>query len=185
MTEIACAPARLENFCAARNTKCVSCPSACCETHSASRAEILTRWNATSMSTRCRVRLQPIYSDRSLEAIQMRYRENAGVINRRRTACLTCSLFITICFPNASRGFPGIFDYCDSPFYPLIMQFVAPRAQDSLIHELMEIDLRFLDLETRTRRISSSLRSSVSAAVCSLLPYSSIMLFVTYLVCKI
>ncbi|KYM77555.1 hypothetical protein ALC53_12049 [Atta colombica] len=39
-----------------------------------------------------RVRLQPIYSDRSLEAIQMRYRENAGVINRRRTsACHACS----------------------------------------------------------------------------------------------
>lgn len=38
-----------------------------------------------------RVRLQPIYSDRSLEAIQIRYRENAGVINRlTRPWLVTC-----------------------------------------------------------------------------------------------
>lgn len=43
----------------------------------------------------------------------------------------------------------------------------------------LEIDLRFLDLETRAYGVSSSLASSVSAAdVCLLLPYSSIMLFV-------
>jgi len=65
-----------------------------------------------------RVRLQPIYSDRSLEAIQMRYRDNAGVINRRILAWHVVSnalafdrlLLNGICFPNISYGpnFPDI-----------------------------------------------------------------------------
>lgn len=119
---------------------------------SAARAGTLTRWNATSMSMPSgspRVRLQPIYSDRSLEAIQMRYRENAGVINRRRiSAChaarLTCSLFINCRGPGSVfrtpatfLDFPGIFDYY-SLFYSLIMQFVVMCVQDSLIRELMD-----------------------------------------------
>lgn len=115
---------------------------------SAARAGTLTRWNATSMSMPSgspRVRLQPIYSDRSLEAIQMRYRENAGVINRHRiSAChaarLTCLLFINCrgLFSERQPHFPTFLDYYSSLFYSLIMQFIVVCVQDSLIRELMD-----------------------------------------------
>lgn len=95
----------------------------------------LTRWNATSMSTPSdspRVRLQPIYSDRSLEAIQMRNRENAGVINRHRTsAChavrLTCSLLMDYrLFSARQPRFRLLWDIrlFASVVYSIIMQFV-------------------------------------------------------------
>lgn len=120
---------------------------------SAARTGTLTRWNATSMSmpsSSPRVRLQPIYSDRSLEAIQMHYRENAGVINRRRiSAChaarLTCSLFIN-CRDLFSERQPHFPTFLSITYLLLLVTFLRPNyaicrcvcVQDSLIRELMD-----------------------------------------------
>jgi len=110
-----------------------------------------------------RVRLQPIYSDRSLEAIQMRYRENAGVINRRILGWHVASnapafdrlLLIGICFPNISYGLNSLpppdtirllFVAFLFPNYA-IYRSVYAKFINSQVNGL-KIDLRFLDLET-------------------------------------
>jgi len=153
----------LGNICAARNTKFVSCLSAWnAVSGSCGDFNALERDLDVDASGSPRVRLQPIYSDRSLEAIQMRYRENAGVINRRRTSVCHAvrsmfSLLINycwsegICFPNISHSpnFPGIFDYYSLVFFLLSMQFVVSRLINSQVNGL-EIYLRFLDFKTRT-----------------------------------
>lgn len=91
-----------------------------------------------------RVRLQPIYSDRSLEAIQIRYRENAGVINRppALAASVTCCARLTHLalafdrppligvrfwfFVYEYRSCVFFVYYSSLFFYPSIMQFVIP-----------------------------------------------------------